>query len=235
MASYKPLLCSLKDDLEKVRPARRTRSDYLPLRPLFFVAEFRDQCRILEGIRSTRWTAILQTIALPTELPRRDLHFTRKLGSESNMCASNGVANHLRQLNGLGTFTLVPAETIAHTRLLGGPKPVLVPDHASSQGSQKRHHQGSTLHETGATSRAGSTELSSLLDRNRLAVRIQDRTISERAATGDRHVNETRGRPGAVPLLPGTPTITVTKLASSRAVADSSVSKRSSVALTMNC
>ena len=67
--------------------------------------------------------AILQTIALPTELPRRDPHFTRKLVRESKPRASNGVANHLRdQANGLGTFTLILAETITHRRLLCRPK-----------------------------------------------------------------------------------------------------------------
>src|SRR6266545_3660517 len=32
---------------------------------------------------------VLQTIALPTELPRREPQFTQKLASESNVCASN--------------------------------------------------------------------------------------------------------------------------------------------------
>ncbi len=39
---------------------------------------------------------ILQTIALPTELPRRDLHFTGDSVAESNGGARHGVANHVR-------------------------------------------------------------------------------------------------------------------------------------------
>ena len=41
--------------------------------------------------------AILQTIALPTELPRRDLHFTGKLESKSNGCTSNGLDHHVEE------------------------------------------------------------------------------------------------------------------------------------------
>jgi hypothetical protein len=43
---------------------------------------------IKEGSR-----ADLQTIALPTELPLRERHFTRKLVSESNVWMTNGLSN----------------------------------------------------------------------------------------------------------------------------------------------
>ena len=38
---------------------------------------------------------VLQTIALPTELPRRDHHFSRKVASESNVCSRNGLDHHV--------------------------------------------------------------------------------------------------------------------------------------------
>src|SRR5438876_8310746 len=40
--------------------------------------------------------AILQTIALPTELPRRDAHFTRKLVCQCTPKVSNGLEHYVR-------------------------------------------------------------------------------------------------------------------------------------------
>src|SRR6266508_6480130 len=56
---------------------------------------------------------VLQTIALPTELPRRSPHFTRKLARESNVRATNGLGNHVAP----GTQWSTPSSTI-------GPKPL---------------------------------------------------------------------------------------------------------------
>jgi hypothetical protein len=42
--------------------------------------------------------AILQTIALPTELPRREPHFIRKPVCDSNVCASNGLDHYVSEL-----------------------------------------------------------------------------------------------------------------------------------------
>src|SRR6476646_3694019 len=40
---------------------------------------------------------VLQTIALPTELPRRDPQFTKKLASESNAWVRHGLSNRVRR------------------------------------------------------------------------------------------------------------------------------------------
>jgi hypothetical protein len=72
--------------------------------------------------------AILQTIALPTELPRRGPHFTRKLAGEPNGLRGNGLSNHVvllrncprsrarRALNHCSNSTFQVVETIALTR-----------------------------------------------------------------------------------------------------------------------
>src|SRR5258706_3778637 len=54
--------------------------------------EFRVSVASSRAISQIVVFVILQTIALPTELPRRSPHFTRKLASEPNVWATNGVA-----------------------------------------------------------------------------------------------------------------------------------------------
>ena len=73
--------------------------------------------------------AILQTIALPTELPRREPHF-RRSGRWSR--ANNGVAHHLRdQANCLAVHAHARRNHWS-PRYLGEAKPLVGPDHASS-------------------------------------------------------------------------------------------------------
>ena len=64
--------------------------------------EFRVSAASSRTISRIAVLAILQTIALPTELPRREPHFTRKLARGSNVCATNGLDHYVTQLrNGL--------------------------------------------------------------------------------------------------------------------------------------
>jgi len=62
---------------------------------MVFRVEFRVSVASFGAISQMVVVAILQTIALPTELPRRDPHFTRKLTRESNVCASNGLEDYV--------------------------------------------------------------------------------------------------------------------------------------------
>ena len=97
--------------------------------------------RVSEQFRESRCARFFRHIALPTELPRRDPHFTRKLGYEWNVCSSDGVANHC------ATKPMVSARSRTCP-----PKPLLTADccddrnYCSSRPCveplfQKRHHQ----------------------------------------------------------------------------------------------
>src|SRR6266849_7992100 len=62
---------------------------------MVFWVDFRVSIASSRTISRIAVLAILQTIALPTELPRRDPHFSRKFASRSNVCATNGLGNHV--------------------------------------------------------------------------------------------------------------------------------------------
>src|SRR5437879_2323576 len=87
-------------------------------------------CRAISRIASL---AILQTIALPTELPRRCLHFTRKLAREST-----SARQMVRPLCG-AAHAIVCAPTHDHAETIGvdgrhkAPRQWLLPDHGACE------------------------------------------------------------------------------------------------------
>ena len=78
---------------EEARPARRT-PRLLTAYTMVFWIEFRVSVASSRAISRIAALAILQ-IALPTELPRRDPHFTQKLASQISANQSNGLEHHL--------------------------------------------------------------------------------------------------------------------------------------------
>src|ERR1700687_1127050 len=97
---------------------------------MVFWIEFRVSAASSRAIPQIVVLAILQTIALPTELPRRSPYFTRKLASEPNIRTANGVGNQdPGQGTRLGAFMRPPVKTIGRRRSRSGPKPLLFLDH----------------------------------------------------------------------------------------------------------
>src|SRR6266545_5576832 len=97
--------------------------------------EFRVSAASSRTISRIALLAILQTIALPTELPRREPHFTRKLASESNVRVSSSRPLCRAKSNGL--------LSLSHE----GPKPLLKqgPEQPWSSPSVVRHRKTAPL------------------------------------------------------------------------------------------
>ncbi len=97
---------------------------------MVFRVEFRVSVASLRAISQIAVLAILQTIALPTELPRREPHFTRKSKSRTTSRESDRVGNHVH----LGAQRSRPLSMTADSTIaLNGVAEL--PDHCPSETS----------------------------------------------------------------------------------------------------